>query len=139
MAKKPRIKPGRADSRCHDCRDPITDEHFMVNDDVWEMAGMPSCDGGGDLCVGCIEKRLRRQLKSHDFTDAPLNSGHRASDRLLNRMGLLNKAELKELRKVLPAAANAYVMLKENCDRFLYEKSDVRCTILNVMSRHGWR
>jgi hypothetical protein len=51
-------------------------EQYIVRDEVWQAAGMPlgSVDknnvlrgGGGCLCVGCIERRLRRPLTIGDF------------------------------------------------------------------------
>jgi hypothetical protein len=54
-----------------------TQEHYIVKNDVWQKAGMPSgktnpdtlaiVGGGGFLCVGCIEKRLGRLLTIDDF------------------------------------------------------------------------
>jgi hypothetical protein len=52
----------------------------MVHDDVWVAAGMkprnPEDDVGqsGFLCIGCLEKRLRRKLTPQDFTSDPVNN-----------------------------------------------------------------
>jgi len=56
----------------------------MVKDEVWKQAGL----GEGYLCIGCIEKRLGRQLNKADFTDAPINTIFKPlfSKRLLERM-----------------------------------------------------
>jgi hypothetical protein len=40
-------------------------EVYTVHDKVWKAAGMQPW--GGCLCVGCLEKRLGRQLKPKDF------------------------------------------------------------------------
>jgi hypothetical protein len=40
-------------------------EVYTVRDSVWEAAGMEPM--GGCLCIGCLEKRLGRKLRSRDF------------------------------------------------------------------------
>src|SRR6516164_1133213 len=40
-------------------------EVYMVVESVWKKAGMKPF--GGCLCIGCLEKRLRRKLKPQDF------------------------------------------------------------------------
>jgi hypothetical protein len=47
-------------------------EWYMVHNEVWERAGMKR----GFLCIGCLEKRIGRRLRSADFTDAPVNNSH---------------------------------------------------------------
>jgi hypothetical protein len=38
-------------------------------------------------CIGCLESRIGRSLKSTDFTDAPVNTvSHSKSERILKRM-----------------------------------------------------
>jgi hypothetical protein len=52
----------------------------MVHDDVWVAAGMKprnpedDVDHSGFLCIGCLEKRLRRKLTPQDFTSDPINN-----------------------------------------------------------------
>lgn len=41
----------------------------MVHNDLWADAGMAD----GYLCVGCLESRLGRCLRSEDFPDFPIN------------------------------------------------------------------
>src|ERR1700732_1403224 len=43
----------------------------------------------GMLCIGCLEARVRRQLRPDDFCDCPLNNSFDAnkSQRLLARLG----------------------------------------------------
>jgi hypothetical protein len=52
----------------------------MVTAEVWAAAGMPAPtirkfnESDGDfLCIGCLEKRLGRMLKSADFSRFPIN------------------------------------------------------------------
>jgi hypothetical protein len=40
-------------------------EVYIVREAIWKRAGMEPW--GGCLCVGCLEKRLGRRLKSKDF------------------------------------------------------------------------
>ena len=40
-------------------------EVYTVRDSVWQRTGLEP--GGGCLCIGCLEKRLGRRLKSEDF------------------------------------------------------------------------
>jgi hypothetical protein len=76
-----------------------TQEHYVVKDDVWRQAGMPSGErdpddlsirGGGFLCVGCIEKRLGRLLTLDDFPSRVhwLLKGCQNTPRLLSRAGI---------------------------------------------------
>jgi hypothetical protein len=71
----------------------VRTENYVVHDKVWQQAGMEKM--GGDLCVGCLEKRLGRQLNKHDFPAVPVNDLSDAdtekaytwrTDRLKNRM-----------------------------------------------------
>ena len=92
------------DDDCIDCGEnvmQIMEYSYMVKAQVWESAGMPrpsraaceiACllfeaglislestrrhlDSGGKLCIGCLEKRLGRQLKRKDFKmSIPLNN-----------------------------------------------------------------
>jgi hypothetical protein len=48
-------------------------EVYTVRNSVWAAAGMEPM--GGCLCVGCLEKRLRRRLTPKDFSRRhPFNS-----------------------------------------------------------------
>jgi hypothetical protein len=55
---------------CVDCRFDTDegDEEYYVHDAVWAAAGMETFSGM--LCVGCLEKRLRRPLRPADFRGA---------------------------------------------------------------------
>jgi hypothetical protein len=62
-------------------------EVYHVKDAVWKQAGMRGWNGC--LCVGCLERRLGRQLRPKDF--APHDKTWRelpSTDRLLDRRGL---------------------------------------------------
>lgn len=48
-------------------------EYYMVHDHLWDAA-TADLDGRGMLCIGCLERRLGRQLTAADFTDAPINA-----------------------------------------------------------------
>jgi hypothetical protein len=69
---------------------PGTWEFYRVADRVWKKAGMPK-NGGGSLCVGCIEKRLKRKLVPQDFDFGPKGEGYNVPElstpRLRSRMG----------------------------------------------------
>jgi hypothetical protein len=60
-------------SICKDCGTDTTPsegarEDYMVHNELWRAAGMPEEDGGFYLCIGCLEKRLGRELTAEDFT-----------------------------------------------------------------------
>ncbi len=80
-----------------------TQEHYIVEDHVWQQAGMPLAKmaddfslhgGGGCLCVGCIEKRLGRLLTTNDFAPLTLGllKGCQNTPRLLSRAGIASFA-----------------------------------------------
>ena len=107
-----RRKPRRPDAPCYDCAAETaspdgSNEWYMVRDRIWEAAGMPPAPdatleafeftaawqayidrGKRYLCIGCLERRLGRELDCEDFTAAPVNwSGNRwCSDRLADRL-----------------------------------------------------
>lgn len=68
--------PGSSSPRCVDCgwdtQQPGRSEYYMVEHEVWEAAGMPRWLGG-QMCIGCLEKRIGRKLTRADFMDVPLN------------------------------------------------------------------
>lgn len=73
---------------CLDCRrDTVYDlnEYYHVHDDVWKQSGVGR--HAGMLCIGCLEKRIGRQLNYRDFGDVPINA-YPASDRLSQRRGI---------------------------------------------------
>jgi len=65
------------------------DEYYVLKNDVWAASGLDP--HGGELCIGCLEKRLGRKLNRNDFENCLLNyhGKHikpRQSDRLLDRL-----------------------------------------------------
>jgi hypothetical protein len=77
---------------CHDCGDldrtgEGPHEWYMIHDDLWAESGLGPDDG--HLCVGCLEKRLGRQLTPADFKDVPLSHPPfgNLTARLLDRLG----------------------------------------------------
>src|SRR5262249_1284217 len=68
-------------------------ELYMVRPKVWERAGM--VDFGGCLCIGCLEKRLGRQLMPRDFDPKHLFNNMPGTARLMSRRlgyGILDHA-----------------------------------------------
>ena len=61
-------------------------EFYFIKTELW-LSVMPSI--AGMLCIGCLEDRLGRMLRTDDFTDASINSPHHGqkSMRLLSRLG----------------------------------------------------
>jgi hypothetical protein len=49
----------------------------MFRDETWSAAGMPH---RGYLCIGCLQRRLGRELTGDDFTDALVNDPQIADD-----------------------------------------------------------
>ena len=43
----------------------------MVQSDIWKAHGVNT--GNGMLCIGCLEKRMGRQLCRQDFADFPFH------------------------------------------------------------------
>jgi len=83
------------------------DEYYIVHNWVWNEAmpmtpinaiyiedGKVKTDvllrqGKGMLCIGCLERRLRRKLTKKDFLDCPVNTDNKRwpkSKRLRKRM-----------------------------------------------------
>lgn len=77
--------------QCLDCGVNTSEigEDYMVFDDVWQAANPEEM---GRLCVGCLEKRLGRELGPADFTHVYTNvwsnmdEEDRKSERLLSRL-----------------------------------------------------
>lgn len=74
---------------CLDCKKNVQEMKeysYMVSNQVWEKTNLNS--KAGFLCIGCLEKRLKRLLTSHDFPkNIPINGyTKRQSKRLLSRI-----------------------------------------------------
>lgn len=94
-------------ARCDDCRVLVLPrwrrlgrvEWYVVHDEIWDLAGMPSedlvlpsgrtvVDRPGYLCILCLERRLHRRLTPADFTDCILNRpDDNMTPRLADRLG----------------------------------------------------
>lgn len=72
---------------CVDCQMDTgkNNEFYFIKTELW-LSVMPTINGM--LCIGCLEKRLGRQLKADDFTEASINSPRHGAKslRLLNRL-----------------------------------------------------
>jgi hypothetical protein len=83
---------------CKDCGMDTTPrkrpgEYYMIHDALWFAAGMTHHPDGEDaqfkeyLCIGCLEKRLGRELTGVDFTVAPVNNvSEYVTPRMLDRL-----------------------------------------------------
>jgi hypothetical protein len=61
-------------------------EVYQVKEALWEQAGMRPWNGC--LCIGCLEKRIGRQLRPKDFASGDkVWRGKPCTERLLNRRG----------------------------------------------------
>ena len=72
-------------TKCFDCRKAIRQEYYVVKDELWDVAPEQRCQ----LCVGCLENRLGRELVPEDFLRCAANFGYQwgpKSDRLYSRM-----------------------------------------------------
>lgn len=61
-------------------------EHYFLNTELWLQVN--NGEERGMLCIGCVEKRLGRQLNSFDFPHVHINNPRRyaMSTRLYNRI-----------------------------------------------------
>lgn len=79
---------------CVDCQfDTFQNEYYMVKDEIW-----PIGENDGMLCIGCLEKRIGRNLTKEDFTGCLVNLdlGPR-SERLQNRLKMQKYIWWKEI------------------------------------------
>lgn len=72
------------DWACGDCDMDTRTEYYTVHDIIWEVWG----NGEDLLCVGCLERRMGRELGMGDFPHYLINVVNRdeKSDRLYNRL-----------------------------------------------------
>lgn len=68
-------------------------EYYSLKDNIWFTANPPNTKGSkydnGMLCIGCVEKRLGRELNLKDFIKCPLNEldfPWKKSQRLIDRL-----------------------------------------------------
>jgi hypothetical protein len=87
---------------CVDCGDDVHSmgEYYMLKDAVWNSAWIGRHRAqffDGQLCIGCLERRLGRTRMHVDFTDAPVNTERSPrSDRLRKRLAA-NVGSIKTL------------------------------------------
>jgi len=74
---------------CDDCSKSTIYEGYMLKDEIWDSVA----DRNTNLCVDCIEKRLKRKLTKDDFQPIGFNFWEDMrkfkSPQLLNRMGIV--------------------------------------------------
>jgi hypothetical protein len=72
-------------------------EVYDVKDAIWEQAGMRAWQGC--LCIGCLEKRIGRQLRPKDFSrhDRKVWATMPCPERLSNRRGFTPRRTEVEL------------------------------------------
>lgn len=83
---EPENQTNTVELHCTDCNIDLfgIKEYYSIKDRTQAEANIEQHDY---LCVGCIEKRLNRQLTFRDFREAPLNViGDDHSERLNNRI-----------------------------------------------------
>jgi hypothetical protein len=90
---------GNNELLCLDCEQDtasLGEFAYMVQDAVWAKA-VPK-DNGVVLCIGCLEKRLGRQLRGRDFKrevllnySARFHRSHRLLDRLSESQWMLRR------------------------------------------------
>lgn len=93
--------------RCIDCTQWTCAEYYMVAFDLWEQA-VPEQDGM--ICIGCLEKRVGRQLTPEDFIAAPINGpgfGDARSSRLQDRLGPRTKTGRISRRRRKPTQSSS--------------------------------
>lgn len=77
-------------------------EFYLVTNEVWAEAHKPEKPTAGYLCIGCIEKRLRRELNAADFVPAPINYAYDYSERLKSRiMNGITAEQIEYAKKII--------------------------------------
>ena len=98
---------------CNDCKVDTSeiDEYYMLKDDIWATIAKPN----EDLCIGCLEERLRRKLNRADFFDCLLNGGggFRQSSRLINRLSRPAKPNEKTPKSSQICETNSQLVTNE--------------------------
>ena len=82
---------------CDDCHHSLFGT-YMVWDDVWEAAGL--LRRHQDVCLGCLEARLKRPLTIEDF---PLCSVNALAYAALGRLKELTEAEAAMRQRIVTA------------------------------------
>jgi hypothetical protein len=86
-------------------------EWYSVWDYLWQEAGMPleseQLWSSGFLCIGCLEKRLGRELTAEDFPDYPINHQHD-----LDTPRLASRKQQHKKAPIIPATEPKYPVKK---------------------------
>jgi hypothetical protein len=87
-------------------------EVYHVKAELWKAAGMRPWNGC--LCVGCLEKRIGRQLRPKDFArhDAKAWADYPCTDRLLDRRGL------RQITVMTAEGEKEVILDKRDADKF---------------------
>ncbi len=84
----------------------------MVLPEIWKAAGMGVDDG--NMCIGCLEDRIGRELTRADFTNAPINEPSPwNTPRLASR--LLEQTSAMQYEVILNLAASWVEIGAERC------------------------
>lgn len=74
---------------CKGCGMSCHDENYMIYDSLWRKAN--KYNRRGRLCVGCLERRIGRELRPEDFLyHEPLSTSERLKSRRGPRPSLYN-------------------------------------------------
>jgi hypothetical protein len=85
------------------------DEEYRVTNELWARVNP---GGEGMLCIGCLEKRLGRELTPDDFLIWD-DRDHPMSERLLKRLGDSRKREAKFKEAVEASKRFTETMMRE--------------------------
>jgi hypothetical protein len=85
----PAMMKDRSSFLCLDCGvdTGAIDEYYRVTNELWARVNP---GGDGMLCIGCLEKRLGRELTPDDFPSCSDDRDYPKSQRLLERLGGIN-------------------------------------------------
>jgi hypothetical protein len=89
----------RLNEVCRDCGRDTAREYYKVHDSVWAQTGLGPKDG--ELCIGCLEKRIGRRLQPQDFPPANINKLHlnpMLAPLMAQRLGPASKRLLSRMR-----------------------------------------
>ena len=88
-------------TECLDCKKDTVKmlEYYMVTPELWRTS-VSEEESGGMLCIGCLEKRIKRKLDMGDFILCPLNLHNlfrqrKCSKRLWNRLSGDGRVQLQ--------------------------------------------
>lgn len=82
----------------------MSEDYYMVKAKLWKRYG----NGNGDLCMGCLEKRMGRKLTRNDFTDCLANDLNNDVRRIrgLGEIGVVRPPWMKGKNKGISITGN---------------------------------